>query len=219
MHTAVFIVGVPRSGTTWLWSLFKALPNVEVLVKEAGVSESGVFVRGDTVSAKLKVEQAISLSGDKVLVEKTPEHFWHMQAIKSAFPDARIVWITRDLRDAIASMMHTDHSAFRMSFDQAIAYTEFFLKKGLNQIECVTNVVSYEELASNTEKAFTNLLEELGVSYTKSDVYRAVSLNTNANAIDWNFRKGLVGSYKTDLSFEQIEYIETLFPNCRKGVL
>ena len=34
MSDPIFIVGVPRSGTTWLWSLFEALPNVKVLRKD-----------------------------------------------------------------------------------------------------------------------------------------------------------------------------------------
>ena len=210
----VFIVGVPRSGTTWLWGLLDSLPSVKTLVAYDGTSESGLFVNNPANTAASLIRAELALLDDGItLVEKTPGHLLYMQSIRDVLPAARIVWVTRDLRDVVASMMHTKHSAFNTTFDKAIKMCNSFLKPGLNQLRNVTHYLSYEDLHYDVKYTFTQLLTDLDIDHTETDVVKSIADNDRRSKIDWNFRKGAVGNFKTELTEAQTHVVEQIFPD------
>lgn len=79
----IFIVGVPRSGTTWLWGLLTSHPDVAPIVREdfdpdnpsvidgkRVTSETGAFIRYDDDKIVNDINRKIESFRDKVLVEK-----------------------------------------------------------------------------------------------------------------------------------------------------
>jgi len=138
----VFIVGMPRSGTTLLSTMLDAHPAIciapethfftkctvamkdasteareqaiRLLQEEAGVRDMAITkdewhtIRSaagdapvDVLCALLKAYAA--RSGADIWGEKTPDHLIHVPDLMGAFPDARVLAITRDPRDVYLS--------------------------------------------------------------------------------------------------------------------
>jgi len=131
---SVFIVGAGRSGTTWVYDVLAAHPQV------AGVLESFLFTTGrgvgglldvvdrgeppagmrrfvatDDLARDLRLFTAGLLGrtvkpGHRVLVEKSGTHALCMRGIWRLFPDARFVHVLRDGRDAVVSALAAQRS-------------------------------------------------------------------------------------------------------------
>ncbi len=127
----VFVVGWVRSGTTWLYDVLTAHPDV------GGVLESWMFthdygVRGPLTDFHWEPDDAGSTQGlariaereevfagirgltsswlakglgpdHRYLVEKSPSHIFAMDRIAELYPEARFVHVIRDGRDVVVS--------------------------------------------------------------------------------------------------------------------
>ena len=135
-NNIIFIVGCPRSGTTWLQQLLASYPKAktgpesylfswfigpqlrawrremdrEVFV---GVGLGGYF-REDEFLMNLKQYMLLlmkpmteSLKPGEVFIEKTPNHALFIPEIVELLPDCKIVHILRDARDTVASLVAT----------------------------------------------------------------------------------------------------------------
>ena len=108
-NSSVFIVGKPRTGTTFLWSFLagfdKTQPFTRVAQKPDGrwlTSESGCFLKNYFAGVELfKTFQR--KHPDKVVVEKSPEHIRFVNKLAVSFPTARFIVTSRDANDAYAS--------------------------------------------------------------------------------------------------------------------
>ena len=132
----VFVVGSPRSGTTWVQRLLVAHPQV------CGGQESHFFeVFADALGSLAPVpagQRAVGLAcyfteaefhdivrdvwrrmmrpvaeakpAATVLVEKTPDHSHYVRESVRLFPAARFVHVIRDSRAAVASMLAASRS-------------------------------------------------------------------------------------------------------------
>lgn len=125
-HPPIFVVGCPRSGTTWLQHLLKAHPSV------AGPeNETAIFV---ALRSLLDNRYLTAAVGRKDLVaivrrfarelfagyldqhaphatrfiEKTPMHAQHVELITELFPEAYVVGIHRDGRDVVRSVLEVE---------------------------------------------------------------------------------------------------------------
>ncbi len=128
----VFLVGCPRSGTTWLQIILASHPQI------ASVRETHLF---DTYFARLYQQWhseasapnkeglwvlldeselddaarafcevvlrkiASSKPGATVMLEKTPAHLAHHRLIRRLFPDAMFLHLLRDPRGVVASLL------------------------------------------------------------------------------------------------------------------
>ena len=119
----VFVVGHPRSGTTWLTKLLGMHPRL------GSVSETHLFnlylhpfltqrrkwlkdwVDDDRLDELLRdlvigiFESALQRRGKVRVVEKTPTHRYWIPQIRSFFPDAKFVHCVRDGRDVALSLL------------------------------------------------------------------------------------------------------------------
>jgi hypothetical protein len=108
----VFVVGSPRSGTTFLAGAIGSVPGFvdlgEVPPVKASVPELAAL-RPDEAARRLRriltVARRVGLVGDVRAVEQTPElaHLTHV--IPLAFPAATVVHIVRDGRDVACSLL------------------------------------------------------------------------------------------------------------------
>ena len=140
----VFVVGVPRSGTTWVqrmlamhpeaWGLletylFSRRAGLGALLDTAPAPEEGaefdlpppglgrIFARAELV-AELR---AIALrwlargsDGSRFLIEKSPWHLSDLDVIAQILPEARFVHVIRDGRDVAVSVVAARSSWSRM---------------------------------------------------------------------------------------------------------
>jgi hypothetical protein len=108
----VFVIGSPRSGTTFLAGAIGSLPGFldlgEVAAVKAAVPEL-VDVDHAAAARRLRrtlgIARRLGLVGSVRAVEQTPELAHLVQAIPLAFPRATIVHIVRDGRDVVCSLL------------------------------------------------------------------------------------------------------------------
>ena len=149
----VFIVGMPRSGTTLVEQIISSHSSVI-----AGGELGYVHLLGDAIARGItKVDNNIlldfrekylkkisKLSNDKfILIDKTPLNFKYISLICSAFPEAKIIHVKRD---AAATCWGN--------------YQRFFGSKSLNYSYDLDNIKTYYKLYQNLmkfwEKHFTD---------------------------------------------------------------
>lgn len=135
----IFIVGCPRSGTTWLRRMLEKNPLVKTgpeshlfdkyigpLLKnwdsdknKALQTKTGLSLYLDentflNVSRKYVLELFLSridgLKPDELFIEKTPQHAQYLPEIMKLFPKCKIVHIVRDARDVVSSLLAASKS-------------------------------------------------------------------------------------------------------------
>ena len=114
LERPVFILGCPRSGTTYLGSLLSAIPNVSYFYEPPIMKYYARLVYEGRVSPaaarrfyRLGFRALLTAApgtGPRV-VEKNPNHTWIAQSLLDAFPSAQFVMIERDGRDTALSLL------------------------------------------------------------------------------------------------------------------
>jgi hypothetical protein len=112
LSRAVFVVGAPRSGTSFLGATFQGLPGFSYhyepplakalarVAVEASWSEARWRRASRALYGWLMCRHG---DGDLRLAEKTPQNCFAVDRLARAYPDARFVHIVRDGRDAALS--------------------------------------------------------------------------------------------------------------------
>ncbi len=112
----VFVVGMPRSGTTLVEQIIAShpqaagcgeLPDIAQLggqlAAEAGADAAGPLDDAGRLAREARRYLAVALRhgrpGALRLVDKAPLNFFHLGLVAQLFPNARIVWCRRDARD------------------------------------------------------------------------------------------------------------------------
>ena len=108
----VFVVGSPRSGTTFLAGAIGSLPGFvdlgEVPPLKAAVPELATLEPQEVAKRMrriLRVARRVGLVGAVRAVEQTPELAHLVGVIPVAYPEARIIHIVRDGRDVACSLL------------------------------------------------------------------------------------------------------------------
>lgn len=108
----VFVLGSPRSGTTFLAGAIGSLPGFvdlgEVAPLKAAVPELAALEPHEAARRLrriLGVARRVGLVGAVRAVEQTPELAHLVRIVPLAYPEARIVHIVRDGRDVVCSLL------------------------------------------------------------------------------------------------------------------
>lgn len=108
----VFVVGSPRSGTTFLGRAIGSLPGFldlgEVAPVKAVIPELVTLPPAEAASrlrGTLDTARRVGLVGAVRAVEQTPEMAYLVDAALAAYPGARVVHIVRDGRDVCCSLL------------------------------------------------------------------------------------------------------------------
>jgi len=136
----VFVVGCPRSGTTWVMDILDSHPLTGLATPEAllmkdeskhGSKESCLFIgkafdelcqhllsyydknRALLLAFALGGAQLCEYAdrcGKPVIVEKTPGHIYRVKELAAFFPQSKFIHVLRDGRDAALSMLKASES-------------------------------------------------------------------------------------------------------------
>jgi len=124
----IFLLGGPRSGTTWLNFILAEHPDISTgpetfafeiidsifsaaesrLLAGQGILADGYMDRTDLCQICAELFHSLvesQIDGAKHYVEKTPLHTRYIDRIHEIFPDSRIVHLVRDGRDVVCSMI------------------------------------------------------------------------------------------------------------------
>lgn len=110
LRRPLFVVGAPRSGTTFLGRCVGALPGVALFQEPAATKRVAGYVYGQQWAepAAARYYHAVyrgllALRGGGRFAEKTPRNCFLLPFLLRTFPDAQVVHIIRDGRDAALS--------------------------------------------------------------------------------------------------------------------
>lgn len=107
----IFIVGAPRTGTTWMWDMLTAHPQVRPVVSadfggDHGI-ETGCFLRYSVKQIRKTFYELVKANPGKLLVEKTPYHIGWLSAMFFLYPGCRVVRMARNDAAVLNSLVHT----------------------------------------------------------------------------------------------------------------
>lgn len=112
LRRPVFVVGAPRSGTSFLGRCLGALPELSYHFEPAATQRAARYVYSGRWSfgrarrfyrTVYRWLLRLHLDGDLCYADKSPRNCFIMSFLHRAFPDARVVHIIRDGRDAALS--------------------------------------------------------------------------------------------------------------------
>lgn len=112
LRAPLFLIGAPRSGTTFLGGSLSALPTVSYHHEPIATKFASRFVYQERWSERgarryyrfvYRTLLRAHCNGDLTFVEKTPRNSFLVAFLHRSFPDARFLHIIRDGRDAALS--------------------------------------------------------------------------------------------------------------------
>ncbi|WP_036484767.1 sulfotransferase [Myxosarcina sp. GI1] len=111
----IFILGAPRSGTTWLGKTFEQHPDIDCWYENNAVWSWGNSRNANDVLTeqnltpkiksyiKKRFAKRLEKSGKKYIVDKTPRNCLRIPFLHAVFPDAKVIMLIRDGRSVINS--------------------------------------------------------------------------------------------------------------------
>lgn len=227
----VFVVGSPRSGTTFLAGAIGSLPGFvdlgEVAPVKAAVPELAALAPQEAAGRLrriLAVARRVGLVGAVRPVEQTPEMAFVVRAVPFAYPAARVVHIVRDGRDVVCSLLdkpwlraeqaQTDdagvpYGAYARFWVEPERRTEFETASDARRAAWVWR--SYVTAARAAEGALEVRYEDLAMNPARVAARLADHLDVPVEPLAAALGRAhasSVGRYRTELSAEQLAEVE-----------
>jgi len=181
----VFIIGMPRSGTSLMEQILSSHPlvtaageltNITHLAQSLPVTHNSDIYYADCLKnsntqqlnqlAEAYLQHLHSLDPDaRYITDKMPSNFMHLGLIQQLFPDARVIHCMRDPIDTCLSCYFQDFSGSHPWIydlrDTANVYLEY--QRLMQHWKSVLNIpildIQYEELVSNQEAMSKQIIE------------------------------------------------------------
>ncbi|MEJ8569738.1 tetratricopeptide repeat-containing sulfotransferase family protein [Elongatibacter sediminis] len=176
----VYIVGMLRSGTTLLERLLDRHPRITArgelnfLAHQARAAKGSVPDPGALHAAGDLLWTQLRQDGDENLhyIDKNPLNFRFLGFLAAALPEARIIHVRRDGRDACLScyfqLFQHPEAGFANDLDDLVDYHHGY-RQLMDHWESVLGArilnVDYEKLAENTAPSLRRILEFLGLDW------------------------------------------------------
>jgi len=190
--SAIFVVGMPRSGTTLVDRILSAHPEVasigespwigHLLRRVTGVASEGwldprIAERSSAIDAAALGREYLRLArpaGTHRFVDKTPHNFFHVGVIARALPQAKIVLLLRDPIDTCLAnfrqLFALTHPHFRYSWNlidiaHYVRQFERLVAHWQAELPGRLHVVRYESLVDEPETQIRALLAACGLDW------------------------------------------------------
>lgn len=206
--TPIFIVGLPRTGTTLTERIIGSHSTVHSIretffMQMALRHESGIATNDSMNAAIIRAASArpaesiaaryfdaiqYKLGDEPVFIEKLPENYLYLGFIAKGMPDARIVHLRRHPMDACFAMFKQsyfryaytleDVGRYYVAYDALMAHWRNVLGERLVE-------VSYEALVNDQERETRRLLERVGLDFEEAclNFERNLAPSSTASAV------------------------------------
>jgi tetratricopeptide (TPR) repeat protein len=195
----VFIVGLPRSGTTLLERILTGVPRArtngetdnfaQALLRATRPGRDDVFARAARSNPETVARNYAELAGSggdgSLIVEKLPLNYLYLGAISRALPDAKLLWMRRAPLDSCFAMYRTlfgsgypftydfeDLARYYSAYDRLLTHWQSTLGERLYR-------VSYEELVTRPDVVGASVAAYCGLQWETSAV--RIEKNTYAS--------------------------------------
>ncbi len=210
----IFIVGAPRSGTTWVLGLLgehpdvvaATLDNLDVRLRDAPTLETNIFNADrpfTDAQIRYKFHRLSRKNPGQVVVEKTPIHLLSVDRIRRVFPQAALILVQRDGRDVVTSLVHVGRNPdawWKGAPDTVDKATRLWVQYAEADLRCHADhaplVLRYEELLADPAGELGRVLEQLGLSTLQVDAQIQASRDGRNIHIPGVFREGKRGSWR-----------------------
>lgn len=189
--TPIFIVGLPRTGTTLTERIVSSHSQVEsaeetyilqqMIRRVSGVHSAenmspAIIEAAANKPIRLIAEaymNAVSykLSDRPFFIEKFPENYLYLGFIAKAFPDARIIHLRRNPMDSCFAMYKQSFFKYAYTLENLGRYYVAYDRLSRHWQEVLKDrviEVEYESLVSDQEGQIRNLLEKLGLDFEQA---------------------------------------------------
>lgn len=205
--TPIFVVGLPRSGTSLMEQLLSEAKDVtgagelpyltrnQYASIDKGVSSERLSMIRENYSREVHM-----LAKDRFVVDKMPHNFLSIGAIKRAFPESKIIYMKRDLR-AIAwsqfkSKFSSDGLAYTYNEDSIVEHFEFYMSVMDKWAELHPQdflEVDYDKMVEDPESYLPHVFQYCGLEFNENylDFHKKGKVTFTAS-VD-QVRKGIYG--------------------------
>ena len=206
-NTPIFILGLPRSGTTLVERILVSHSEVESLGEAPDFAMTLTRLAGKVSSKEELIERSISLDFDALgddytnstrgrgikapyLIDKTPANFLYIGLIAKALPNAKIIHLRRNPMDSCYAMYKT---LFRMGYpfsytqeDLGAYYVAYhgLMEHWRRELPDRILDVDYEALVSDQEVQSRRMIGHCGLEWEEAclDFHKNKSASATASA-------------------------------------
>ncbi len=209
--TPIIICGMFRSGSTLIEQILAASDYISA-GGEIDYIHKNLFNlianpiklenTASTIEFKEGYNRELALRANKraFVTDKRPENYLYIDQIKRIYPNAKIIWTERDIRDNSLSA-YFQHLGPSLNYATNLSHTLHYYtaqqKVKSHWLKIYTNdifTVNYDELVSNPEKVLIPLFDFLGIEYKDESSTFHEKRNIVSTASVWQVRKPLYTS-------------------------
>ena len=221
--TPIFIVGMPRSGSTLVEQILASHSSVEATDELPYIERIALQLeQGGGIDNQLKImtenqrqiyseeyrRQALQYTNknQQIIIDKNPNNFLHISLIMQLFPHAKIINVIRNPLDNALSVYKQYFSQgheYSYTLKGIILYWESYLKlMKFNSSLFSNNIMnlSYESLTNKPEEETRNILAHCGLAFEKQCLTfyesKRVVLTPSVNQVKKPINKSAVNSWQ-----------------------
>ena len=168
----VFVIGMPRSGTSLIEQILATHPNVVGLGEAMSIARLPKDMDEGEMADRVLAQFSKPLMNAKRVVDKTPFHFHHVGLIRRLFPNSHIIHCQRDEMDrGLSCYMQNFVNDYPWSCDleHIGLYTKAYKKLMAHWREILGDElieINYEELVANPELSIRWLVAQIQLDWT-----------------------------------------------------